>query len=102
MQAAAWGLEAVLDTAGREIDASPDEDEAAAKVRALRVRHLVEQAATDILRRLTRALGPYPLAFDEAVSLQYQELDLYLRQSHAERDLEILGRAGRHPSAAAR
>jgi alkylation response protein AidB-like acyl-CoA dehydrogenase len=94
MQAAVWEMRAVLDTAGREIDAAPG-DAAAAHVRALTVRHLVEQAATDVLRRLVRAYGPYPLAFVGPVGLQYQELDLYLRQSHAERDLEALGRATR-------
>jgi alkylation response protein AidB-like acyl-CoA dehydrogenase len=91
MQASAWALGALLETAGREIDAAP-EKYAAANMRALKVRHLVEQAATDVLRRLVRAYGPYPLAFVEPVALQYQELDLYLRQSHAERDLEALGR----------
>jgi hypothetical protein len=62
-----------------------------ARILALSVRHLVEQFSTDILRRLTRAYGPHPLAFDEEVSRTYYELDLYLRQSHAERDLESLG-----------
>lgn len=62
-------------------------------IRALTVRHLVEQACTDILRRLARAYGPHPLAMEEDVSRRYQELDLYLRQSHAERDLESLGHA---------
>jgi hypothetical protein len=45
------------------------------------------------LRRLPRAYGPHPVAMDEKISKRYQELDLYLRQSHAERDLEALGRA---------
>ena len=62
-------------------------------IRALTVRHLVEQACTDVLRRLPRAYGPYPLVMEENISRRYQELDLYLRQSHAERDLEALGRA---------
>jgi len=61
--------------------------------RALTVRHLVEQACTEVLRRLPRAYGPHPLAMDEDVSRRYQELDLYLRQSHAERDLEALGKS---------
>jgi hypothetical protein len=52
----------------------------------------VEQGCTDVLRRLARAYGPRPLAMDEDVARRYQELDLYVRQSHAERDLEILGR----------
>ena len=56
------------------------------------LRHLVEQECTNILRRLPRAYGPYPLAMNEQTARRYQELDLYLRQSHAERDLESLGR----------
>lgn len=92
LRANAWALESYLTTAGNQIDAAPD-DYQQAKRRALTVRHLVEQASTDILRRLTRAYGPYPLAFDAEVTRRYQELDLYLRQSHAERDLEDLARS---------
>jgi hypothetical protein len=66
-----------------------DKDEA--HRRALTVRHLIEQSATEVLRRFARAYGPKPLAFDEGISLRYQELDIYLRQSHAERDLGDLG-----------
>jgi hypothetical protein len=90
MRSSLWAMEALLDAAGAEIDHNPT-DNLAAHVRALCLRHLVEVHATDILRRLGRAYGPHPLAFDEAVSIRYQELDLYLRQSHAERDLQILG-----------
>jgi len=96
MRSSLWSLETLLDAAGAEIDRSPT-DTAAARIRALRVRHLVEVHATDILRRLARAYGPHPLAFDEAVSMRYQELDLYLRQSHAERDLHTLGELERSP-----
>ncbi len=96
MRSSLWALESLLDTAGAEIDRSPT-DAPAARIRALRVRHLVEVHATDILRRLARAYGPHPLAFDEAVSTRYQELDLYLRQSHAERDLHTLGELERSP-----
>jgi hypothetical protein len=91
MQASVWALESYLDSAGIEIDERP-EDWCAAKMRALMLRHLVEQECTNILRRLPRAYGPYPLAMNEQTSRRYQELDLYLRQSHAERDLETLGR----------
>jgi alkylation response protein AidB-like acyl-CoA dehydrogenase len=96
MQAAVWSMEALLRTAGDEIDASW-KDASAGHVRALMVRHVVEQGCTEVIRRLGRAYGPHPLAMEEAVSRRYQELDLYLRQSHAERDLEALGRrvAGR-------
>jgi hypothetical protein len=80
-------MAACLDAAGREIDAG----EGDGIVRALTVRHLVEQACTDVLRRLPRAYGPFPLAMDAEFLRRYEELDLYLRQSHAERDLEALG-----------
>jgi len=35
---------------------------------------------------------------DEMIGRRYQELDLYVRQSHAERDLEALGRLARSTS----
>lgn len=91
MQAAVWAMRAYLQSAGNEIDADPG-DYLEARKRALTVRHLIEQACSDILRRLPRAYGPYPLAMDEEIALRYKELNLYLRQSHAERDLESLGR----------
>ena len=91
MQSSVWALESYLDSAGAEIDKQP-EDSCAARIRALMLRHLVEQECTNILRRLPRAYGPYPLAMNEQTARRYQELDLYLRQSHAERDLEALGR----------
>ncbi len=91
MAADGWALRSLLETAGREIDVHM-EDAEANLVTALTLRHLVEQAATDVLRRLARAYGPAPLAMDAAVNRRYAELDLYLRQCHAERDLEALGR----------
>jgi alkylation response protein AidB-like acyl-CoA dehydrogenase len=92
MYASVWAVLAYLDSAGSEIDRSRD-DHKLARIRALSLRHLVEQTCTDILRRFARAYGPHPLAMDEGISRRYQELDLYLRQSHAERDLEALGRS---------
>ena len=47
--------------------------------------------ATSILTHLGRAYGPHPLVFDEPISQRTQELTIYLRQSHAERDLAALG-----------
>lgn len=61
-------------------------------VRALQVRHLIEQACTDTLKRFARCMGPGPLAKSADIARRYAELDLFLRQSHAERDLEALGR----------
>ncbi len=90
MRAAVWSMQAALRVAGDEIDAAWNDCDAA-QTRALSVRHVVEQGCTDVLRRLARAYGPHPLAMDEAIGRQYQELDLFVRQSHAERDLEALG-----------
>jgi len=91
MEADIWAMRAYLHQAGTQIDATPN-DPAAAQTLALTVRHLIEQSCTDVLRRFARAYGPHPLAADAAISRRYQELDLYLRQSHAERDLEALAR----------
>ena len=90
LHACQWGLKSHLDQAGREIDVDPT-NVSEAEIRALSLRHLIEQLCTDVLRRIPRAFGPFPLAMDEHISLRYQELDLYLRQSHAERDLERIG-----------
>jgi hypothetical protein len=91
LQANAWQLRSLLHTAGEEID-SDFENIHAAQVRALSLRHLVEQACTDVILRFGRALGPRPLAFDAGIARGCHELSLYIRQSHAESDLEELGR----------
>ncbi len=90
MHANVWALRSLLRTAGEEIDRDPQGAYEAHK-RALSFRHLVEALATDTLRRFARAYGPYPLSMDEETARRYQELDLFLRQSHGERDLEALG-----------
>ena len=90
MQSCIWNMRTCLDAAGREIDTQPMEYEAA-HVRALMVRHIVEQQCTDVLHRFARAYGLFPLSMDANISQRYHELDLYLRQSHTERDLESLG-----------
>lgn len=89
MHANVWAMKSFLLTAGNEIDRERL-DVKAAEVRALTIRHLIEQAATDTLRRFARAFGPYPLAMNAATASRYSEADLYLRQSHGERDLESL------------
>ncbi|HJL17616.1 MAG TPA: hypothetical protein RMH99_18275, partial [Sandaracinaceae bacterium LLY-WYZ-13_1] len=90
LHAAAWGLSAILEQAGREIDRDPDDDANAAHARALAARHLVERLCTDVLDRFGRATGPAPLAFDAEVARRHAELALYIRQCHGERDLESL------------
>jgi alkylation response protein AidB-like acyl-CoA dehydrogenase len=90
MQAAAWGLLALLDKAGQEIDADPLDERGEARVRSLKVRHLVERLCTDILDRFGRATGPQLLAYDRQIARQHMALTLYIRQCHAERDLETI------------
>ncbi len=89
LDALAWSLAAWLRAAGDEIDACPDDADHAAVV-ALRVRHLVERACTEVIDRAGRALGPGPLAREPDVARRVAELGLYIRQCHAERDLELL------------
>ncbi len=91
MRSSVWAMQSLLERAGREIDADRD-NRLNAQIRALTVRHLVEQSCRDVLRHFARAYGPYPLAMNEECVQRYQELDLYLLQSHGERDLESLGR----------
>jgi alkylation response protein AidB-like acyl-CoA dehydrogenase len=60
---------------------------------AARVRAVVARAAEDVLERVGHALGPAPLARDERHARRVADLQLYLRQHHAERDEAALGRA---------
>ena len=92
MESNVWAMRTLLEATGDEIDRAPN-DSPAAHVRALRLRHLVEQLANDTLQRFARAYGPHPLAMHAAMSRRCAELNLFLRQCHGERDLESLGRA---------
>jgi hypothetical protein len=80
-----------LDVAAAEIDADPEDRQAGGRLLALRVRALVEATATEVMRRVGRALGAGPLCRDEAHSRRVADLTVYLRQHHAERDLAQLG-----------
>ena len=91
MRSSVWAMQSLLTEAGREIDASPF-DVKAAHIRALQLRHLIEQLASDVLRRFSRAYGPYPLSMNREIAKRFHEADLYMRQSHAERDLESLAK----------
>ncbi len=82
---------AVLEVAASEIDADPHDRHGGGRLRALRLRALVEATATEVMNRVGRALGAGPLCHDEAHGRRVADLTVYLRQHHAERDLAELG-----------
>ena len=81
-----------LEDAAHRIDQDPVDHSGTARMRARTVRAVVEDAATAVLDRVGRALGAGPLCADPAHARRVADLTVYLRQSHAERDLADLGR----------
>ena len=81
--------QSLLRQAGRRIDSQFTSDHA---VLARSVRATVARNATAVIDRVGRALGPRPLAYDRLHAQAVDDLAIYIRQDHAERDLERLGR----------
>jgi len=77
-----------LDDAARLVD-----DGAPVRIVAKRVRSSVARTVEDVLLRAAHALGPAPLALDDGHAKRVADLQLYIRQHHAEKDLASLGRA---------
>jgi hypothetical protein len=90
--AALHASEAVLGDAAALIDAG-QADGRAGQVLGLRVRAVVASTVEQVIRQVGHALGPAPLAFDEDHARRVADLQLYVRQHHAERDLARLGAA---------
>ena len=67
----------------------PDRD---IRLVALEVRHLVENGCLEVLTHVGRAGGAAPLCHDPAQARRAADLQVYVRQYHAERDDEALGR----------
>jgi hypothetical protein len=82
----------VLLQAADEIDSDPEDSRGRAALVARRARTVVEAGATSIILQVGRALGALPLTHDAAHSRRVADLTVYLRQSHAERDLADHGR----------
>lgn len=89
--AAVWAADLAVRHAAQAID-DGDADGAAGNLLAARVRAMVAGAAETVLLHSAHARGPAPLAFDEVHSRRIADLELYVRQHHAERDLAALGR----------
>jgi alkylation response protein AidB-like acyl-CoA dehydrogenase len=82
----------MLDVAAAQIDRDPLDRNGTAQLLARRVRAVVERAADEAITRTGRALGPGPLCEDSGHAQRVADLSVYIRQSHAERDLAELGR----------
>jgi alkylation response protein AidB-like acyl-CoA dehydrogenase len=82
--------DAVLRDAAARIDAGLAPGRAG-QVLGLRVRAVAAAAAEEAIRVAGHALGPAPLAFDVDHARGVADLELYVRQHHAERDLARLG-----------
>ena len=91
VDAAITAGEAALTVAAVHVDADPQDHSGLAELMARRVRAIVETAVDETLGRTDRALGPGPLCLDEKHAKAVADLTVYIRQSHAERDLAVLG-----------
>ena len=86
---ALYAAATVLRTAARQID---DQPQANAQLLARRARAVIEAAANQVIHHTGRALGAGPYCKDEHFARLMADLPVYLRQSHAERDLAALGK----------
>ncbi|MCU7250695.1 acyl-CoA dehydrogenase [Pseudomonas koreensis] len=84
LQAAA----AVLRFSALHIDTHPEAD---AELLARRARAVVEYSAEQVMHHVGRALGAGPFCQDRHFARLSADLPVFLRQSHAERDLAVLG-----------
>ena len=91
VDAALAAAEAMLSSAAAEVDEDPLNRKGMAELVARRTRAVVETAVDETITRTARALGPAPLCQDAAHAKRVADLTIYVRQSHAERDLERLG-----------
>jgi hypothetical protein len=79
---------AVLRESAARIDANPSAD---SQRETMRARLVVEEAATAVMTHATRTLGAGPLCRNARFARALADLPVFLRQSHAERDLAALG-----------
>lgn len=88
LDAATGHLHAVAD----RIDADPLDTDGRARRDAQSFRSTAVAAAETAIERAAHALGPAPLAFDAEHAQRVADLETFIRQHHAERDLADLGR----------
>lgn len=78
----------VLRASAQQIDREPKAD---ARQLAQQARACIEDAVEQVMRHVGRALGAGPYCKDPHFAQLMADLPVYLRQSHAERDLAALG-----------
>ncbi|MGZ4563402.1 MAG: acyl-CoA dehydrogenase family protein [Mycobacterium sp.] len=96
VDAALAASDAILGAAATQVDSDPFDRAGTAQLLARRVRTVVEHAVDEAITRTGRALGPGPLCQDGRHAQRVADLSIYIRQSHAERDLAELGRLAGH------
>jgi alkylation response protein AidB-like acyl-CoA dehydrogenase len=96
VDAALAATEAILTSAAEFVDAEPASGRT--ELMARRVRAVAETAVDEAIVRTGRALGPAPLALNADHARRVADLTMYVRQSHAERDLAALGRLACEPA----
>lgn len=82
---------ATMREAGLIID-DPSRSDVPAAILARRVRNLVADVAERVLTHVGHASGPGPLTVNETHARRAADLQIYIRQHHAERDHASLGR----------
>ncbi|NKZ13233.1 acyl-CoA dehydrogenase [Mycolicibacterium septicum DSM 44393] len=92
VDAAIAAADAMLAAAAEAIDADPFDRSGSAQLLARRTRAVAETAVDTAITRTGRALGPAPLCQDAQHARRVADLTIYVRQSHAERDLAALGK----------
>lgn len=83
-------LKLIFEAAAHRVDSEPSSVEDAERL-ALAVRARTAATVENVISRAGRALGPAPLAFDSAHAERVADLQVFVRQHHAERDLARLG-----------
>lgn len=89
-------IDELLQSSRRALSEAADlaaDSAADARLTAKRVRATVARACDEVLARALRALGPAPLALEPDFAKRVADLQLYVRQHHAERDQASLGAA---------
>jgi hypothetical protein len=79
--------------AATRIDADPADPARAIRPVSFEIRHLVEDGCLEVLAHVGRAGGAGPLCQDPAQARRAADLPVYIRQHHADRDAEALGRS---------